>query len=84
MTIEFKPRGICAHRMTVSAENGVITNVDIVGGCDGNHKGVAALIKGMELSDAISRIKGIRCGKRDTSCPDQLSLALQQLLDAGA
>ena len=84
MTIDYTPHGICAQKITVSAENGIITGADIVGGCDGNHKGVAALIKCMELSDAISRIKGIRCGKRDTSCPDQLSLALQQLLDAGA
>lgn len=84
MTIDYKPRGTCARRITASAENGVVTGVEIVGGCDGNHKGVAALVKGMELKDAIARMRGIKCGRRETSCPDQLSYALQQLLDAGA
>lgn len=84
MTIEYTPKGTCSRKMTVSAENGVITAVEIVGGCDGNRKGVAALLKGMKLTDAIARMRGIECGGKGTSCPDQLSYAMQELLDRNA
>lgn len=84
MTIEFTPKGTCSRKMTVSAEDGVITGVEVVGGCEGNLKGVAALLKGMRLDDAIERMRGIECGKKGTSCPDQLSYAMQALLDKQA
>ena len=79
MTIDFKPKGICAQKMTVSAENGVITGAEIYGGCDGNHKGIISLITGMKLEDAIEKMQGIRCGNKASSCPDQLALALKEL-----
>lgn len=79
MTITFTPRGVCSRKMTVSEENGIITDVQIQGGCDGNLKGIASLLKGMKLEDAIERMSGIRCGFKQTSCPDQLSIALRQL-----
>ena len=84
MTIDYTPKGICAQKMTVSAEDGVITGAEIYGGCDGNHKGVISLITGMKLEDAISKMQGIRCGRKDSSCPDQLALALKELQARGA
>lgn len=80
MTINYTPRGICAQQITVSAEDGIITGAEIVGGCDGNHKGVISLITGMKLEDAISKMQGIRCGRKESSCPDQLAQALKKLL----
>lgn len=81
MTVTYTPRGICARQITVSAENGIITDAEIIGGCDGNHKGIISLIKGMRVVDVIERMQGIRCGSKETSCPDQLAKALQKLLD---
>ena len=82
MTIYHTPRGVCSQKMIVSAENGIITDVQIIGGCDGNTKGITSLLKGMRLEDAISKLSGIRCGRKDTSCPDQLSIAMKKLLDS--
>lgn len=79
MKINYVPRGVCARQMTVEAENGVITNVQVMGGCDGNLKGVTSLLIGMEVDQAISRMEGIRCGMKGTSCPDQLANALKCL-----
>ena len=80
MTVTYTPRGICARQMTVSAEDGIITDAEIIGGCDGNHKGIVSLIKGMKVTDAIDRMEGIRCGGKASSCPDQLAQALKELL----
>lgn len=80
MTIDYSPKGVCSQHMRVSAENGVITDVQIIGGCDGNLKGIMSLLKGMTVAEAIERMEGIRCGRKSTSCPDQLSIALKQLL----
>lgn len=81
MTVEFTPRGVCSRKMIISAEDGVITDAQIIGGCSGNLQGISKLIVGMRLEDAITRLKGIDCGGRGTSCPDQLSIAMQKLLD---
>lgn len=82
MKITYTPRGVCSRQMTVEAEDGVITNVQVMGGCDGNLKGIMSLLKGMKVDDAISRMEGIRCGMKATSCPDQLAQALRQLKEA--
>ena len=79
--IEYKTRGTCSRAVIVDVEDGVITDCSFVGGCAGNTKGVAALVKGMKVEDAIAKIKGIKCGMKSTSCPDQLALALQEALD---
>lgn len=84
MTINHTPHGVCSRKMTVSAENGIITNIQIVGGCDGNTKGIISLLKGMRVKDAIDKLSGIQCGRKKTSCPDQLSIALKKLLDSEA
>ncbi|MBR0211463.1 MAG: TIGR03905 family TSCPD domain-containing protein [Oscillospiraceae bacterium] len=80
MTYTFTPRGVCSRRMTVELEDGVIRAVHVEGGCDGNLQGISRLVVGMSAQDAIERLKGIRCGIRPTSCPDQLSQALEQAL----
>lgn len=79
MKINYVPRGVCSRQMTVEAENGIITDVQVVGGCDGNLKGIVSLLKGMEVEQAIARMEGIRCGMKSTSCPDQLANALKRL-----
>ncbi len=66
--------------VTVDTEDGIITDCSFVGGCSGNTQGVSALVKGMKVEDAIKRMKGIRCGFKDTSCPDQLAKALEKSL----
>ncbi len=80
MTVEYDPRGVCSRHMSVSAEDGVITNVEVFGGCDGNLQGISRLVVGMKVEDAIERLQGIDCGGKGTSCPDQLSKAMQKLL----
>lgn len=78
--IDFTPSGICARHITVTLDdNDIVQSAEFVGGCDGNHKGLNALIKGMKASEAIQRLEGIRCGFRSTSCPDQLAQALKTL-----
>ncbi len=76
--IEFKTNGTCSRMVVVDVEDGIITDCAFVGGCSGNTQGVAALVKGMPVDEAIKKIKGIRCGMRSTSCPDQLARALEQ------
>ncbi len=80
MTVDYTPRGVCSRHMTVSAEDGVITEVKVVGGCNGNLKGLMSLLKGMKVSEAIEKLEGIDCGGKGTSCPDQISQALKQLV----
>ncbi len=80
MTFEFVPRGVCARKMVISVEEGVVTDVQILGGCHGNSQGVAALVKGMPAEEVVKRLSGIRCGYKATSCPDQLAAALKTYL----
>ena len=82
MTVEFTPRGVCSQKMIISAEDGVISDAQIIGGCSGNLQGISKLVVGMKVEDAISRLQGIDCSGRGTSCPDQLSIAMQGLLDS--
>ena len=79
--IDFRPRGICASRISITLDDdGRVQDLSFVGGCDGNHKGLAALIRGMSADEAIERLSGISCGFRPTSCPDQVAVALKQAL----
>ena len=80
--IEYNTKGTCARAVVVDVEDGVITECKFVGGCHGNTQGVAALVTGMKAEDAIAKIKGIKCGMKTTSCPDQLALALEEALKA--
>ena len=78
--IEHKNHGTCSRMVIVDIEDDVITSCSFVGGCAGNTAGVAALVVGMKVEDAIGKIKGIRCGFKSTSCPDQLAQALEESL----
>lgn len=78
--MRYVTRGTCATAINLEVENGIIQSVEFVGGCHGNTQAVAALVKGMEVEDAISRLEGIDCRGRGTSCPDQLAKALRQTL----
>ena len=80
--IEYNTKGPCARALIVDIEDGVITECKFVSGCPGNTQGVAALVTGMKAEDAIAKIKGIKCGMKTTSCPDQLALALEEALNA--
>ena len=82
--IEYKTKGTCSRSIIVEIEDGVILSCKFVGGCAGNTQGVAALVKGMRVEDAIARLSGIQCGFRGTSCPDQLSHALREALEENA
>ena len=80
-TIEYKPSGICAGHITIVLDDEErVEDLSFIGGCDGNHKGLRALVKGMKADEAIRRLSGITCGHRRTSCPDQVACALKQAL----
>lgn len=82
MTHKFRPRGVCSQEMRVDIdEQGVIQELQVYGGCSGNLQGIAALVKGMPAQEAVERLKGIRCGFKDTSCPDQLARNLERILE---
>ena len=76
----YQTRGVCARAIDFEIEDGVIRSVVFHGGCAGNTQGVAALVRGMRLEDAVERLAGIRCGYKSTSCPDQLATALREYL----
>ena len=80
MTIQYTPKGVCSRAFQIPVEDGVIQEVRIEGGCDGNLKGLSSLLKGMKTEEAIGRLEGIRCGPKPTSCPDQLAQALKTAL----
>lgn len=76
--IEYTTKGVCSRRIEIDVEDDIITKVTFHGGCAGNTQGVAALVRGMTVDEAIERLKGIRCGFKSTSCPDQLATALSE------
>ena len=78
MRYEFPTAGVCSAKIQFDVEEGIVRNVKFTGGCSGNTQGVARLAEGMPIDEVISRLKGIRCGMRPTSCPDQLARALAQ------
>jgi len=79
--ITYKPQGVCSRQVDIDVENGVIVAVKYTGGCSGNTQGVGALLVGMTVEEAVRRLKGIHCGPRPTSCPDQTARALEQYLE---
>ncbi len=74
----YQTRGVCSRAIHLDLDGDTIKSVEFVGGCSGNTQGVARLVEGMKVSDAIARLEGIQCGPRPTSCPDQLAKALRQ------
>lgn len=82
MHFTYKTQGTCSSAIDFDVENNVLTNVVFTGGCNGNLKGICKLLAGMKAEDAIARMKGTTCGSRPTSCPDQISRALEEALAA--
>ena len=80
MTFTFRPRGVCSRELHMELVDGVFKSLEVIGGCSGNLQGISRLVEGMPAEEAIRRLKGIRCGFKDTSCPDQLSIALTEAL----
>ncbi|MBQ9355526.1 MAG: TIGR03905 family TSCPD domain-containing protein [Clostridia bacterium] len=81
MVYTYKTRGVCSSSIEIEAEDEIIKSVKFTGGCNGNLKGIGELVKGMKIDDVISKLKGVKCGFKDTSCPAQLALALQNIKD---
>ena len=77
MQYEYKTAGVCSQRIFFEVESNKVKNVQFVGGCNGNLKGIAALVEGMDIDDVIARVEGVKCGMKSTSCPDQLAQALK-------
>lgn len=76
--ISYTTKGVCSRKIEIDVENGIVQSVRFIGGCAGNTQGVAALVAGMPVDEAIRRLSGIRCGFKPTSCPDQLATALRE------
>lgn len=74
---QYKTKGTCSQMISFDLEDGKVKNVSFLGGCNGNLKGIAALVGGMDIDAVIERVEGIRCGMKSTSCPDQLAKALR-------
>ena len=81
MEYTYIPHGVCARKITFEINDGIVSKVRFSGGCAGNTQGVAALVVGMKIEDAIGKIKGIKCGFKPSSCPDQLAVALEEMLE---
>ena len=82
MQYEYKTSGTCSQRIFFEIEDGKLKNVSYLGGCNGNLKGVSSLVEGMNVEEVISRLDGITCGGKPTSCPDQLARALKEAISA--
>lgn len=76
--ISYTPAGVCSRMFIIDAEGDVIKNIQIIGGCEGNLKGLAALLANMKIKEAIDKLEGIDCGRKGTSCPDQIAKALRK------
>ena len=79
MKLSYKTNGVCSRTITADIENGKVYNLRFEGGCNGNTKGISALVEGMEVEEVINRLEGIKCGFKGTSCPDQLAKALKSI-----
>lgn len=77
--MRYQTKGTCSTAIDIEVNDGIIESVKFTGGCNGNLQGISALVKGMKVEDAISKLRGIRCGFKSTSCPDQLAQALEKM-----
>lgn len=80
MTYTYKTHGTCSREITFEIDNGIVTKVSFVSGCNGNLQGISQLVEGMKVEDVIEKLKGINCNGRGTSCPDQLARALEEVI----
>lgn len=84
MQYEYRAQGVCSRSILIDIEDGVIRNAEFVGGCPGNTSGISRLVAGMKAEDVIDRLEGVTCGRKPTSCPDQLAKALKAVLEKEA
>ena len=82
MHFTYKTKGTCSQMISFEVEDNKVKNVSFLGGCNGNLKGIAALVEGMDMDDVIARVEGVKCGMKSTSCPDQLAQALKAAKNA--
>ncbi len=78
----YKTKGTCSTQIDIEVDGDIIKSVKFTGGCNGNLQGISRLVEGMKAEDAISKLRGIKCGFKPTSCPDQLSYAIEQAMNA--
>lgn len=78
--MKYRTKGTCSSAIDIELDNGIIKSVHFTGGCNGNLQGISRLVEGMPAKEAISRLKGIKCGFKPTSCPDQLAVALESIV----
>lgn len=78
--MKYQTKGTCSTSIDIELENGIVQSVSFTGGCNGNLQGISKLVAGMDAREAIQRLKGIRCGYKSTSCPDQLAHALESMI----
>ena len=78
MQFEYRTKGTCSQRIIFYVEDNTLKNVQFIGGCNGNLKGISSLVEGMNIDEVISKVEGITCGFKSTSCPDQLAKALKE------
>ena len=79
MEYRYRPQGVCSTEIIVDVENNIIKDLQVINGCNGNLKGISSLVKGMTLDEVISRLRGINCGMKGTSCPDKIAIALEKI-----
>ena len=75
----YAPKGVCSRQINIEVEDGIVTNLEVIGGCNGNLQGISKLVQGMKVEEVIKRLKGIDCNSKGTSCPDQIARALEEI-----
>lgn len=80
MKYTYIPQGVCSRQIDIEIEEDIVKSLNVVGGCNGNLQGISRLVEGMKTEEIITRLKGIKCGGKSTSCPDQIALALEEIL----
>lgn len=79
MKYTYTPKGVCSRQINIEVEDGIVTNLEVIGGCNGNLQGISKLVQGMKIEEVIKRLKGIDCNSKGTSCPDQIARALEEI-----
>ncbi|MCR1897391.1 TIGR03905 family TSCPD domain-containing protein [Irregularibacter muris] len=76
---EYITSGVCARKIALDIEDNILKDIEFIGGCEGNLQGISSLVRGMQVEEVIEKLSGIKCGRKSTSCPDQLTKALKTL-----
>lgn len=79
MKYTYTPRGVCSRQINLEVEDGIVTKLEVIGGCNGNLQGISKLVQGMKVEEVIKKLKGIDCNSKGTSCPDQIARALEEI-----